>query len=68
MCMAYLWLQVTMDVTKLMKLVDGGKHLANIEPRMFFLENARVVEQRPEIASWYVLHREINVFGILECV
>lgn len=40
----HLGLEVTMYVPKLVELIGGGEHLANIEFGMLFFKNARVVE------------------------
>ncbi len=66
--MTHLWLQVTVDVTELMELIDACKHFCCVESRVLFFEYPRVVQQSPEVASWNVLHGEIHMFSILERV
>ncbi len=59
----HLWLEVPMDVSQLVQLVDTRKHLGRVEPRVFFLEYARVVEQRAEVATGDVFLRVARVSG-----
>lgn len=40
-----------MNVAELVQLVDGAKHLRNVEPSMLLLQDARVVEQGTEVAA-----------------
>lgn len=51
-----------------MQLVHANEHLANVKPRDLLLENSRVVEKGAEVATRNVLHREIDMLWILECV
>jgi len=39
-----LWLEVTMDVTKLVQLADRGEHFADIESCVLLLQNTRVIQ------------------------
>jgi hypothetical protein len=39
------------DVAELVQLVETGEHLGGVEPRVLFLEDARVVEQGSEIST-----------------
>jgi hypothetical protein len=47
----YLWLQVSMDVSQFVQLVDSSKHLRGIQSSVLFFKYARVVEQRTEVSS-----------------
>jgi hypothetical protein len=40
---AYLWFEITVNISQFMKLVNSSEHLADVEPCMFFLEDTRVV-------------------------
>jgi hypothetical protein len=62
----HLGLKITMDVTELVQLADCGEHLGDVEACMLFLENARIVQQCPKVASGHILHREIDMLGILK--
>ena len=62
----HLGLKITMDVTELVQLADCGEHLADVEACMLFLKNARIVQQCPKVASRHILHRKIDMLGILE--
>lgn len=66
MCGAYLRLQVSVDVAKPVELVHRDEHLANVEPRDLLLEHARVVQEGPEVSTGDILHREVDVLGVLE--
>lgn len=62
----HLRLKITMDVAELVQLANSGEHLGDVEACMLFFENARIVQQCPKVASRHILHREINVLGILK--
>lgn len=49
-----------MNVSQLMQLIDTHKHLGRIEFGMFFLEHARVIQQRSEVASWDIFLKKEN--------
>lgn len=51
-----------------MQLVDGGKHLADVESRVLFFQHARIVEQSAEVATGHVFHREVDMLRVLEGV
>ena len=57
-----------MNVPKLVQFADSCEHLADIEARMLLLEDARIVEQCPKVASGNIFHREINMLCILKCI
>jgi len=57
-----------MDISKFMKFINASEHLADIELGVSFLKDARVVEQRPEITPWNILHGQIYELGILKSV
>jgi hypothetical protein len=40
---AYLWLEIPMDVPKLVQLGDGCEHFADIKACMFLFEYARII-------------------------
>lgn len=46
-----LGLEITVDVSELMELVDAHEHLGGVEACVFLLEHARVVEQGTEVAT-----------------
>ena len=48
---AHLGFEIAVDVAEFVQLGDGAKHLGDVEPRVLFLQDARVVEQGPEIAA-----------------
>jgi hypothetical protein len=52
--MTDLWLKISVNVPKLVKLVDTHEHFRSIKLGVFLLENTRVIEQRTEISSWDV--------------
>ena len=62
----HLRLKITMNVTELVQLADCGEHLGDVETCMLFLENARIVQQCSKVASGHILHREIDMLGILK--
>lgn len=62
----HLRLKISMDITELVQLADCSEHLADVEACMFFLENARIVQQCPKVASRHILHRKIDMLGILK--
>ena len=64
----YLWFQIPMNVTQLVQFVDTDKHFRDVEPRVFFFEYTRVVEEGTEITSCDEIHCEVDVEGILERV
>lgn len=47
----HLGLEVAVDVAELVQLRDGAEHLGDVEPRVLLLEDARVVEERAEVAA-----------------
>lgn len=57
-----------MYIPQLMQLVNSGKHLAYVKPRVFLLEYARVVKEGAEVTAWDVFHCEVDVLGVLKCV
>jgi len=57
-----------MDVSKLMELIDTGEHLANIKSSISFMNDTSIVEERPEISPWNILHGEIHELGVLKSV
>lgn len=57
-----------MNVAQLVKFIHSGEHLADVESRMFFLEDSGVVQEGSKVASRNVFHRQVNMFGILERV
>lgn len=57
-----------MDVAQFVQLVNGCEHLTDVKSSMLFLQNARVIQQRPEVSSGYVFHSKVDVFGILESI
>lgn len=61
-------LEVTVNVAKLVKLVDTGKHLCGIEAGVFLLENAGVVQEGSEVSTRNILHGKVDVFLVLESV
>ncbi len=65
---AYLRLEIPMNITKLMQLVHSHEHLRDIKPCIFLLEDPAVVHQGTEITTGDVFHREVDVCGVLECV
>lgn len=64
----HLGLQVTMDISQLVQLIDPHKHLGNVEPRDFLFEDTGIIEEGSEVASGNIFHREINVLRVLEGV
>lgn len=64
----HLRFKIAMDVTELVQLADRGEHLADIEACMLFLEDARIVQQCPKVASRHILHRKIDMLSILKCI
>lgn len=46
-----LGLQIAVDVAELVKFSDSAKHLRDVEPRVLLLEDARVVEECPEVSA-----------------
>ena len=57
-----------MDVPQFMKLVYGCEHFADVESGVFFLEDARVIEESAEVTAGYVFHCEVDMVRVLECV
>lgn len=68
MAATHLWLEISMNVTEDVKLIDGHEHLGGIEASMLLAENARVVEKSAEVTARHVFHGEKDVLGILECI
>jgi hypothetical protein len=68
MISAYLRLQVPMYVTELVQLVHGSKHFGDVVACMLLFEDTRVVEQCTEISARHKLHRQVDVFRVLESV
>jgi hypothetical protein len=56
------------NVPELMQLAHSREHFADVEPCMFLLEDTRVVEQCPKVASRHVFHGEVNMRRILKGV
>ena len=48
---AYLWFQVSMNVTEFVQLAHSHEHLGRVESSVFLLEHSRVVQQGPEIST-----------------
>jgi hypothetical protein len=61
-------LEVTVNVTQLVEFVDTSKHLGGIEASVLLLEDTRVVEERTEVTSGYVLHGKVHMVLVLEGV
>ena len=57
-----------MNVSKLVQLIHRSEHLADIEAGVLFFQYTGVVEQRTKVSPRDVLHREVDVRGVLECV
>lgn len=55
-----------MNVPELVQFANSCEHLADVEPCMFLLEDARIVEQCPKVASGDIFHREVNMLCILK--
>jgi len=60
--------QITMDIAQLMQFIHTSEHLCDVETCVFLLKNARIIQQRPEIASWNIFHGKIDEFRILESI
>ena len=57
-----------MDVTQSVELVHGSEHLADVEPSDLLLEHASIVQEGPEVTSRNILHRQVDVRGVLESI
>jgi len=57
-----------MDVSKLMELIDTGEHLADIKLSISLVNDTSIIEERPEISSWNILHGQIHKLGVLKSV
>lgn len=57
-----------MDVPELVQGGDGRDHLGHVEPGVFLLEDARVVEERAKVAAGHKVHGEVDKLGVLERV
>lgn len=51
---AHLWLEISVDVSKLVEFVDTHEHLGSVKSSMLFFKHTGIVEQRSEISSWNV--------------
>jgi hypothetical protein len=67
-CSVYLWLEVSVDVPEFVQLVNSSEHFADIESGMCFLQDAGIVQERPEIPSWDIFHSQVDKLTILESV
>lgn len=63
---AHLGLQISMNVSKLVEFINGGEHFTYVKASVYFLEDARIIEKRPEIASRDIFHGQVNKMGILK--
>lgn len=61
-------LQISMDVAKLVKCVDRAEHLGDVEACMAVGKDTSVVQKSSEVATWNVLHGEIDALLVLERV
>lgn len=52
--LTHLGFEITVDVSKLVKLIHTGKHFSRIEFGMLLLEDAGVIKQRAEVSSGHV--------------
>lgn len=50
----HLWLEISVDVSQFVQLVDTHEHFSRVELGVFLLQDARVVQQRSEVTSRYV--------------
>jgi hypothetical protein len=55
-----------MNVPELVQFANSREHLADVEPRMFLLKDARIVKQCPKVASGNIFHREVHMLCILK--
>src|SRR5712691_3872261 len=55
-----------MNVPELVQFANSREHFADVEPRMFLLEDARIVKQCPKVASGDIFHREVYMLCILK--
>jgi hypothetical protein len=50
----YLWLEISVNISKLVELVDSHEHFCGVKLGMFLFKDTRVIQQCPEISSWDV--------------
>lgn len=51
---AHLRLQIPMNVSEFVKLVDTSEHLSSIEASMLLFQDTTVVQQCSKVTSWHV--------------
>jgi hypothetical protein len=61
-------LEITMDISKFVELVDGREHFTDIKPRVFLFQDPGVVEQCPKVTPRDVLHGKVDMLRVLEGV
>lgn len=57
-----------MDVPKFVEFVDRSEHFGDVELRVFFFQDARIIQQGTEVTTWDVFHGEIHELRVLESV
>ena len=55
------WLEISMNVTQLMKGIYGAEHFGNVETSMAISKNAGIVQQCSEISTRNILLYNVSL-------
>lgn len=59
--------QVAVNIAKLVQGIDRTEHLGDVKSSMLLLQDPRVVQESPEVSTWYILLRSEHVYISFYC-